>query len=89
MPRDEPTMSEGDFDEQVALVMVGLMRVRRALDPGSLDSLLGSILAEIQLGLDLAEEQALERIIRRSAEGNVVQFRSNHAPSPDTDHDAF
>lgn len=81
-------MTEADFDEQVALLMVGLMRVRRALDPESFDSLLGALQAEIQLGFDLAEEQALERAMRRQVGGNVVPFCALWNRSVDTGPEA-
>lgn len=67
-------MSDAYLDEQVAQVMLSLLQVRRALDRASFDSLLGALLAEIQIGLEVAEEQALEAAHRRRAFGTVVCF---------------
>ncbi|MCJ2105533.1 hypothetical protein MKK70_09095 [Methylobacterium sp. E-041] len=67
-------MNEADLDEQVAQVMIGLIRARRTVDPNTFDCLVGAVLAEIQVGLDIAEEQALERVYRRPVGGNVIQF---------------
>jgi hypothetical protein len=67
-------MNEADLDEQMARVMLGLIRARRAVDPQTFDCLVGAVLAEIQIGLDIAEEQALERVYRRPAGGNVIRF---------------
>ncbi|MGN8094156.1 hypothetical protein [Methylobacterium sp. 22177] len=67
-------MSDAHVDDQVAQVIVGLIRVRRALDPLTFDNLLGSVLAEIQIGLDVAEEQALEEFHTRPIGPNVVRF---------------
>ncbi len=67
-------MGDAYVDEQVAQVIVGLIRVRRALDPLTFDNLLGSVLAEIQIGLDVAEERALEEVHTRPIGPNVVRF---------------
>jgi predicted DNA-binding protein (UPF0278 family) len=65
-----------DPEERIAQVMLGLMRARRALDldPQTFDDLVGSIMAEIDLGMQVAEEAALEAHYRRKVEGNVVRF---------------
>ncbi|MCJ2046805.1 hypothetical protein MKK58_20020 [Methylobacterium sp. J-078] len=65
-----------DTDERIAQVMLGLMRARRALDldPQTFDDLVGSIMVEIDLGMQVAEEAALEARHRRQAEGSVVAF---------------
>lgn len=73
-------MDEGDIDARVAQVLVGLMQVRRALYPASLDALLGAVLAEIRLGIDLVEERALEHGLRRRIEAIVLPF-----PTPAND----
>ncbi|MCJ2105394.1 hypothetical protein MKK70_08375 [Methylobacterium sp. E-041] len=69
-----------DPDERIAQVMLGLMRARRALelDPQSFDDMTGSILVEIDLGMQVAEEAVLEARYRRKAEGNVVRFPAGH-----------
>ena len=67
-------MTEVDFDAQFTRVMIGLLQVRRTLAPGDLDALLRSMMAEIQSGLDLAEEQTLENSFRRK-DGNVTCLR--------------
>ncbi|GJD31217.1 hypothetical protein PMNALOAF_2471 [Methylobacterium adhaesivum] len=67
-------MNESELDDQVALLMKGILRVRRDLDPISFDAMLGAVMVEIELGLQLAEEAALERAMRPRAVGNVVKF---------------
>lgn len=67
-------MSDAHVDNQVTQVIVGLIRVRRGLDPLTFDSLLGSVMAEIQIGLDVAEERSLEEFHTRPTGPNVVRF---------------
>ena len=67
-------MNEAALDEQVVQVMLGLLRVRRAVDPHTFDCLVGALLTEIQVGMDIAEEQALEKVYRRPAGENVIRF---------------
>ena len=63
-------------EERIAEVLLGLMRARQALhlDPQTFDDLVGSILVEIDLGMQVAEEVALEAHYRRKVEGNVVRL---------------
>ncbi|CAO4145431.1 hypothetical protein LPLAFNJD_LOCUS1939 [Methylorubrum aminovorans] len=63
-------MDENQMDIAMAEVVVGLIQVRRALDPASFRDLLGSIMVEIDQGLEVA----LERAHRRRPAGNVVPF---------------
>jgi hypothetical protein len=66
-------MNEQQMDAAIAGVVVGLIQARRALDPASFRYLVGSVMVEIDEGL----EAALERAYRRKpgpAEGNVVPF---------------
>lgn len=65
-----------DADERIAQVVLNLMRARRALsfDPQTFDDLVGSIMVEIDLGMQVAEEAALEARYRRKVEGNVLSF---------------
>lgn len=65
-----------DPDERIAQVMLGLMRARRALnhDLQTFDDLIGAVLVEVDLGMQVAEEAALEARYRRKGEGNVVGF---------------
>lgn len=70
-----------DPDERIAQVMLGLLRARRALhlDPQTFDDLIGSVMVEIDLGMQVAEEAALEARYRRKVEGNVVSFPTGFA----------
>ncbi|GJD32265.1 hypothetical protein PMNALOAF_3533 [Methylobacterium adhaesivum] len=65
-----------ETDESIAQVILALMRARRALhlDPQTFDDLVGSIMVEIDLGMQVAEEAALEASHRRKVEGNVIRF---------------
>lgn len=66
-------MDEQRMDVAIAEVVVGLIQARRALDPASFRHLVGSVMFEIDEGLEVA----LERAYRRKpapAEGNVVPF---------------
>lgn len=73
-------MSETDFDAQVARVMLGILQVRRVLAPEDLDALLGSVMAEIEIGLDVAEERAMEEAHRRPSGANVIRFSGARQP---------
>jgi hypothetical protein len=70
-----------DPDERIAQVMLGLLRARRALnhDPQTFDDLIGAVLVEVDLGMQVAEEAALERKHRKAA-GNVVSFPGQALP---------
>lgn len=72
-----------DPDERIAQVMLGLLKARRALhhDPQTFDDLVGSILVEVDLGIQVAEEAALEACYRRKVEGNVVRFPTGPSPA--------
>ncbi|TXN07504.1 hypothetical protein FV222_02245 [Methylobacterium sp. WL103] len=67
-------MSRNSADEQIVMVLTDLMRARLALDPQTFGALIGSILTEVDLGMQLAEELAMEAKFRRRSEGNVVAF---------------
>ncbi len=69
-------MTEHSLDAAVAEVVTGLMQVRRSVDPATMMDLIGSIMVEIELGLDVADEMALERRHRRRPGENVVPFPS-------------
>ncbi|MFC6791273.1 hypothetical protein ACFQE0_17590 [Methylobacterium komagatae] len=58
------------MDAAIAEVVVGLIQVRRALDPATFRDLIGSIMVEIDQGLEVA----LERTCRRQRTDNVVPF---------------
>ncbi len=76
----EARMAETDLDAGIAKVVLDLLSVRRGLDPDSFETLLGAVLAEIELGKDVAEEKALEAAFRRSPAGNVIPFPANGLP---------
>ncbi len=63
-------MDENQMDTAVAEVVVGLIRVRRVLDPATFRDLVGSILVEIDQGA----EAALEAAYRRKPKGNLIPF---------------
>lgn len=66
-------MDEDRMDAAVAEVVLGLVRARRDLDPDTFRDMVGSIMVEIDQGLEVA----LERAHRRTTaprEGNVVPF---------------
>ncbi|TXM73741.1 hypothetical protein FV218_11035 [Methylobacterium sp. WL69] len=65
-------MTEADLDAMLSDAVVGLMNVRRALDPISFEALVGAVAVEIEMGMDLARERALEATHRRRRDGNVV-----------------
>ena len=67
-------MTEHSLDAAVAEVVTGLMQVRRRVDPATMMDLLGSIMVEIELGLDIADEVALKLRHRSRASGNVIAF---------------
>lgn len=69
-------MTEQSLDAAVAEVVTGLMQVRRRVDPATMMDLLGSIMVEIELGLDVADEIALEMRHRRRSGGSVLPFPS-------------
>lgn len=66
-------MDEQQMDAAIAGVVVGLIQARRALDPASFRYLVGSVMVEIDEGLEVALERAHRRKPGR-AEGNVVPF---------------
>ncbi|TXM73125.1 hypothetical protein FV218_11900 [Methylobacterium sp. WL69] len=72
-------MSRDTADEQIGTVLMDLMRARRTLDPQTFDDLIGSILTEVDMGMQLADEMALEAKFRRRTESNVISF-----PLPDS-----
>lgn len=65
-------MTEADLDAMLSDAVVGLMNVRRALDPISFEALMGAVAVEIETGMDLARERSLEATHRRRRDGNVV-----------------
>ncbi|WP_019904805.1 hypothetical protein [Methylobacterium sp. 77] len=73
-----------DSDERIAQVMLGLLRARRALhhDPQTFDDLIGAVLVELDLGMQVAEEAALESRLRKKVEGNVLHFPLPIHPLP-------
>lgn len=73
-------MAEADLDAGIARVLLDLLSVRRGLDPDSFEALLGAVLAEIELGKDVAEEKAMEAAFRRRPTGNVIPFPVNGLP---------
>ncbi len=78
-------MDEQQLDAAIAEVVVGLIQVRRALDPASFRYLIGSIMVEIDEGLEVA----LERAHRRKpgpTKGNVVPFPGATAGPLSQDH---
>lgn len=72
-------MSEIDLDNQIAQIMVGIIQVRRDLDTESFNALVGAVMIEIDLGMQLAEELALERAMRPLPTGNVFMFPVSRA----------
>lgn len=67
-------MRNGDLDDRVGEVVAALVRVSRMLGTEDVEDLLGSLMVEIDLGMQLAEEAALERKMRRRPGGKVVPF---------------
>lgn len=63
-------MDENALDAGIAEIVLGLVQVRRRLDPETYRDLLGAIMVEIEQG----QEIALERAHRPRTEGNVVRF---------------
>ena len=61
-----------------AEILVGLMQLRRTLDPADFLDLAGSIMVEIDEGIELG----LERAHRRRPEGKVIPFPPDASPRP-------
>ena len=62
-------MDEQQMDAAIAGVVVGLIQARRALDPASFRYLVGSVMVEIDEGLEAALEQAYLTPRHRDAPG--------------------
>jgi len=77
-------ISEAELNAMLSDAVVGLMNVRRGLDPLSFEALLGAVAVEIEIGMDLARERAMETTHRRRRDGNVVWLGR---PSSGIDHD--
>ncbi|MCP1558838.1 UNVERIFIED_ORG: hypothetical protein M2438_002928 [Methylobacterium sp. SuP10 SLI 274] len=60
---------DDQLDAGMAEVMTNLIRARRAVDPATFLHLLGSIMVEIDEGMEVALEAAYRR-----PEGNVLPF---------------
>ena len=58
------------IDARLTEVFIGLMRARRLLDQATFDDLLGAVTVEIDIGIELA----LENAYRRRSEGTIVPF---------------
>ena len=67
-----PGMNEADLDAMPSDAVVGLMNVRRGLDPVSFEALVEAVAAWIETGTDHACERALEASHRRRRDGNAV-----------------
>ena len=74
-------MDEHQLDTMVAGVVVGLLKARKVIDPETFEDLIASIMVDIDLGLQVAEEEALEAMFRRPYGDNVVAFPLPRQPN--------
>jgi restriction endonuclease Mrr len=74
-------MDEHQLDTMVAGVVVGLLKARRVIDPETFEDLITSIMVDIDVGLQVAEEEALEAVFRRPSGNNVVAFPLPRRPN--------